>query len=173
MRKTRRCESDMGREREREEPCQTRNPNRMPLTLHAGTACPGEGVQPREEGARLAQHARTSAGDIIELTGAHSQCLHTVEHGTPPSLSRNLLEPSVPPASCPDSTAHVTCRGSDNNKLQQQLAGPASLPCLFTYLLARHSLCAVPSCRCRSFSPLFPSLLSWNAALVPAWLSLS
>jgi len=109
----------------------------MPLTLNTGTARPREGVQPRKEGARLPQHACTPAGDIIELTGAHSQSLHTVEHGThpPPPLSKkiNHSEPSVLPAS----SARVTRGGSDNNK-QQTAATARGVCCLplsaFTYL---------------------------------------
>ena len=145
----------------------------MPLTLNAGTACPSEGVQPREEGARLPQHARTAAGDIIELTGAHSQSLHTVEHGNPPALSKKITtspQSCLRPALLP--TAHVTRRGSDNNKLQQQqLARSASLPALISRC---HSLSLSLSLSlCRPFLPMleFPSFsLSWNADLVPAWL---
>lgn len=150
------------RKREREDCVYTRCPNRMPLTRNAGTARPSEGVQPRKKGAHLAQHARTMAGDIIELAGAHSQSLHTVEHGKPPSLSRNYPEPSVLPASW--FHANVTWPGCDNNKLQQQLAESAA----YTYLSLSLSLSALLSCRCWSFS--FPPL-SWNADLVPAWLS--
>lgn len=69
----------------------------MPLTLNAGTARPSEGVQPRKEGARLAQHARATTGDIIELMGAHSQSLHTVEHGNTPPPS---VEITIRPQSC-------------------------------------------------------------------------
>lgn len=66
--------------------CVWEKKTRMPLTLNAGTARPCKGVKPGEEGAGLAEHARTVAADIIELTGAQSQRLHTVEHGNPPSL---------------------------------------------------------------------------------------
>lgn len=68
--------------------CHRRNPNRMPLTLNTGSARPSKGVQPGKKGVRFPQHACTTAGDIIELTGAHSQSLHTVEHGTPPPSAK-------------------------------------------------------------------------------------
>lgn len=71
-----------------------------PLTPNTGTARPGEGVQSREEGARLPQHARTAAGDIIELTGAHSQGFHAVKHVSPhPSAQiTKRLSPACLPA---------------------------------------------------------------------------
>lgn len=125
----------------------------MPLTLNAGAACPSEGVQPRKEGARLAQHTRAAAGDIIKLTVAHSQSLHTVEHGTPPPSAE-----ITPAASCPDSTA------GDNNEVQQQLAGSTAFSPSLPSLISRCPFLPLPEVS------LF-SLLGWNARLVLAWLS--
>lgn len=76
-------------------------PSWKPLTPNTGTARPGEGVQSREEGARLPQHARTAAGDIIELTGAHSQGFHAVKHVYPPQPAAQIttrLSPARLPA---------------------------------------------------------------------------
>lgn len=120
----------------------------MPLTLNTGSARPSKGVQPGKKGVRFPQHACTTAGDIIELTGAHSQSLHTVEHGTPPPSAK--ISESPESCLCP-TTAHVTHCSSDKRPQQQQLSRSTTFLSLPSLISRCHSLSAVFSFRCRTF----------------------
>lgn len=139
-------------------------PSWKPLTLNTGTARPGEGVQSREEGARLPQHARTTAGDIIELTGAHSQGFHAVEHVAPsPTFGTNHNKAQ----SClPAATVLLPLLTS----LTEAVTTTQPAAAIWTRFPPLQLLCHSLSLQMLSFPPLFRP--DWNADLVPEGCSL-
>lgn len=142
-------------------------PNRMPLTLNTGTARPREGVQPGKEGARLPQHARTTAGDIIELTGTDSQSFHAVEHGTPSHPQHqsvqmlNSLCAAVMPLLTSLTKAVITTQQSNSYQLP------------FTDLSLAVTPSAVLFLQTQSSPPLSPSQLECRSGSCLAWAKLS
>lgn len=139
--------------------CRTRKANRNSLTLNTGTARPGEGVQPRKEGARLAQHACPTTGDIIELMGAHSQSLHTVKHVIPHPPQPRVKSCSV--------TCVLPCLRWSTH--QQQLSRLVTFLCLRSLICNCH--CALFSCQCRvCFFPVSAGMQIW---FLPGWAELS